>query len=237
MTKVIIVMPAYRAERTLAATHRALPPVYDEVILCDDGSEDRTHEVSRSLGITTIRHRENAGYGANQKTLYDAARKKNPDVIVMVHPDNQYDTRCLPEMIRAVQGGAALVLGTRMGTALRNDMPVWKYAGNRLLTALQNRAFRSSLSEFHSGLRVYDARLFARMPYRSFSDDFVFDSEVIAWLMANGYGVTEVPAECFYRDGVSSVNLSRSVTYGLSTLMVLLRFLRGRYRDPDVPSS
>jgi glycosyltransferase involved in cell wall biosynthesis len=229
-TRVVIVMPAYRAERTLRDTYLGLPKVYSKVILCDDASGDRTTSVSRELGIATIVHTRNVGYGGNQKTLYDAACLETPDVVVMVHPDNQYDTRCIPEMIERVRRGAALVLGTRMETALRNGMPVWKYLSNRFLSKLQNRVFRTSLSEFHSGLRAYDARVLGRAPYRSFSNNFVFDSEVVAWFTANGHLIDEVRTECRYCASASSTNLRQSVRYGLSTLWVLVRYLIGRYR-------
>ena len=229
--KAIIVMPAYNAARTLRTTLEKLPREYREIILCDDASTDDTVGVSRALGLTTIAHERNCGYGANQKTLYDAALRREPDVIVMVHPDDQYDTAAVPAMVERVAAGASLVLGARMASALKNGMPVWKYTGNRLLTALQNITFRSALSEFHSGLRAYDARLFREMPYASFSDEFVFDSEIIAWCMANGRRVEEVPAECHYTPEVSSVGFRESVRYGLGTLRVLLRYFFGGYRE------
>ncbi len=233
--KTYIVMPAYDASRTLAKTIAGIPPVYEEIILCDDASRDDTSEISRSLGITTIVHPQNRGYGGNQKTLYDAVRTRHPDVVVMVHPDNQYDTSGLPDMIeRVTMGPADLVLGTRMATARVDGMPGWKVAGNRLLTAAQNAVFHTGLSEFHSGLRVYRGSLLEDLPYRSFSDDFVFDSEVIAWLVANGRRMDEVSARCYYSPESSSLSFWRSMHYGVATLKTLARFVRGKYRALSV---
>lgn len=228
--KVVIVMPAYNAEKTLARTVQQLPPLFDEIILCDDGSKDRTSAVSRSLGITTIVHTQNKGYGANQKTLYTAALERNADIVVMVHPDNQYNTCTLPEMIDIVAHNRAdLVLGSRMATARLHNMPLWKYYGNRFLTICQNHVFKTALSEFHSGLRVYNAQFLKRMPFHTFSNNFVFDSEVIAWFIRSGFRVGEVPAECYYTDEVSSINMKRSIVYGCSTLGTLIKYMTGRY--------
>lgn len=228
--RIIVVMPAYNAELTVENTLRALPRVYDEVLLCDDGSRDDTTKRSAELGITTVGHATNKGYGANQKTLYSLALEKHADIIVMVHPDNQYNTSRISEMIGIVKRGEAdLVLGSRMATARTHGMPWWKYCGNRFLTFFQNRIFKTHFSEFHSGLRVYDAHALARMPWHTFSDNFVFDSETIAWFLANGYGIREVPTECYYNEKASSLNFCRSVVYGLATLVTLLRFLRGEY--------
>lgn len=232
--RVIVVMPAYYAEKTLRATYEGLPKCYDEVILCDDESHDNTYLESKVLGITTIRHPKNRGYGGNQKTLYDAALKRNPDIIVMVHPDNQYETTSLPQMIQKIASREAdLVLGTRMSTALKDKMHVWRYLGNRFLTLLQNTTFHTRLSEFHSGLRAYDARVFERMPYHTFSDNFVFDSEVIAWLAENHYTIGEVPTRCYYTKDVSSISLKRSIVYGFGTINTLVRYLFGYYRSAE----
>ena len=228
--KIMVVMPAYNAERTLEQTVRLLPPIYDEILLCDDGSKDKTYEKSTLLGITTIQHKKNRGYGANQKTLYAYALERATGIIIMVHPDNQYNTQCLPQMIELIRGGGMdLVLGNRMNTARINNMPWWKYVGNSLLTFFQNVIFGARLSEFHSGLRVYNASVLAKMPFKEFSDDFVFDSEVIAWFFAQRLRVGEVSTECYYNEEVSSINLQRSVRYGLSTLHTLYKYMTGRY--------
>lgn len=232
--RVVVVMPAYNAEHTIEKTVLTLPPVYDDMLLCDDASSDGTVARSLALGIPTVVHQSNKGYGANQKTLYARAFEHHPDVIVMVHPDNQYNTLGLPEMIAMVRRGEAdMVLGSRMETALKNNMPWWKYWGNRFLTVLQNTVFGTRLSEFHSGLRVYRADVLRAMPYQTFSDRFVFDSEVIAWLIANGHRLREYPSECYYNDSVSSVSFKDSVVYGFATVRVLIHYLRGVYRTHD----
>jgi len=223
-------MPAYYAEKTLEATFRELPSVYDEIILCDDASQDKTFEISNKLGITTIRHINNKGYGGNQKTLYDAALSRGADIIVMVHPDNQYNTASIPRMIEIIERGEAdMVLGSRIASALKNGMPLWKYLGNRFLTASANVIFKKRFSELHSGLRTYSAKTLKQMPYHKFSDDFVFDAEVIAWLIANGHTIREIPVDCYYNEDVSSINFWRSVRYGLGNLAVLYKFLRGQF--------
>ena len=228
--KVIIVMPAYNAEKTIEETFRILPRVYDDVLLCDDGSVDMTFENSKKLGITTVQHSRNKGYGANQKTLYSLALEREADIVIMVHPDNQYNTSRISDMIDLVRNGDAdLVLGSRMATALTNKMPLWKYVGNRFLTRLQNWVFKTQLSEFHSGLRAYNATLLSRMPIETFSDDFVFDAEVIAWCRAHSYRVGEISTECYYNDTVSSVNFRRSIEYGFATLSTLIRYIYGGY--------
>ena len=222
--EVVIVMPAYNAAKTLEITYKNLPKVYDHVILCDDFSMDETLTASRTLGIETISHDVNKGYGGNQKTLYDAALKRDCDVIVMVHPDNQYETPRLPEMIEMIRSGKAdMVLGSRMTTARKNGMPWWRLLSNRFLTILQNKAFGTHLSEFHSGLRAYRASLLASIDYHSFSDDFVFDSQMIAAIIAHNYKIGEVEVECIYHDEVSSINFGRSVKYGLETLKTLFK--------------
>lgn len=229
--RVVVVMPAYNAKHTIDKTVQGLPMVYDDILLCDDASTDGTAAHSVTLGIPTVVHQSNKGYGANQKTLYSLALEKHPYVIVMVHPDNQYNTSGLPEMIAMVQRGETdMVLGSRMKTALKNKMPWWKYCGNRFLTVLQNAVFGTRLSEFHSGLRIYRADVLRAMPYQTFSDRFVFDSEVIAWLIANGHRLREYPTECYYNDSVSSVSFKNSVVYGFATLRVLIHYLCGGYR-------
>ena len=228
--KIIVVLPAYKAERTIAATIKSLPPVYDQIILCDDSSPDRTVEVAQSLGIEVLQHAHNRGYGANQKTLYAAALKYNPDIIVMVHPDNQYSAEWLSQGIEQIlHNQADYVLGNRMAHARADGMPLWRYVSNRFLTFWQNWFFGSQLSEFHSGLRLYRASLIADMPVERFSDDFVFDSETIAWAFAHGYKFGQMPTRCFYGLQESSINFSRSLRYGLDTLKVLIRYKVGYY--------
>ena len=219
-------MPAYYAEKTLKKTVEKIPRVYERVIVCDDGSIDNTYQVSCELGFDTVRHPENLGYGANQKTLYRECKKYGPDIIAMIHPDNQYDTSILPEAIRMIISGEAdLIIGTRMQTAARFGMPWWKRASNKFLSFLQRKVFSSGLSEFHSGLRIFNPKILEEMPIDKFSNDFVFDSQFIAWCFGQGHKVGEIETRCFYNDEVSSINLKRSLKYGLSTLRVLHDYL------------
>lgn len=230
MSKRIIVMPAYMAEHTLEQTYKSLPQVYDEIILCDDGSTDATKMISKNLGLTTVVHTKNRGYGANQKTLYHESFKRVPDVVVMVHPDNQYDTANLGEMISLVRNGTyAMVIGSRMNNACKNGMPWWKFIGNRFLTCIQNGVFGTHLSEFHSGLRAYNAEILKRTPFDGFSDSFGFDSEMIAWFRAHNFAIGEIPVDSFYSDRSSSVNFFGSVRYGFFTLGTLVRYITGAY--------
>ncbi len=230
MYKVTIVMPAYYAQQTLEKTVKCLPLVYDEIVLCDDGSQDRTAYISRKLGITTLRHDHNYGYGRNQKTLYNYALKKNPDVVIMVHPDNQYDTACLPKMIDLIQNrGVDFVIGSRIKSAKQYGMPIWKYMSNRVLTMIQNLVYSTKLSEFHSGLRAFRSETLRKIPYNKFSDDFVFDSEIIAWILAHRFSIAETDTICNYHKESSSINFRRSLKYGIETLKVLNNYHKGIY--------
>ena len=225
-------MPAYNAEKTILSTIKNLPEIYSEIILCDDKSNDNTFEVSKKLGLTSIRHEKNIGYGGNQKTLYNTALERNPKIIAMVHPDNQYDTSSVPKMIHLIENNSAdLILGTRMRSALKNKMPLWKWMSNKLLTALQNKVFNTNLSEFHSGLRVYRASILLKMPYINFSDNFMFDSEVIAWFLANGYKIAEVNSNCYYNNEISSISFHQSIIYGLGTIKTLYKYKMGYYSN------
>ncbi|HSX45275.1 MAG TPA: glycosyltransferase family 2 protein [Candidatus Saccharimonadales bacterium] len=229
MGRTTIIFPAYNAANTLKATYLNLPKVYDELLLCDDASQDKTKVISQKLGIKTIVHERNLGYGANQKSLFNAIKASKSDVIIMVHPDDQYNTKCLPEMIEQIHSGSDLVLGSRFKTARLNGMPLWKYAANRFLTFCQNQVYGAGLSEYHTGLRAYNAKLLKKIPYETFSDNFVFDSELIAWTIANKYQITEVDTDCYYNSTISSIKFWPSFVYGLTTLRVLWRFGTGYY--------
>ncbi len=229
--RVIVVMPAYNAARTLEKTYGDLPKdqIY-EVILVDDVSSDDTVEVAHHLGLKCLVHFQNKGYGGNQKTCYLEALKDDADIVVMLHPDNQYDATRVPLMVAPIAAGEAdMVLGSRLlgGTSatLQGGMPIWKFISNRFLTTVENLAFGTHLSEMHTGYRAYSRRLLETIPFLLNSDDFVFDSEVIAQAVAFGFRIVEVPVPTRYFPEASSVNFRRSVTYGLATLNVARRYL------------
>jgi glycosyltransferase involved in cell wall biosynthesis len=199
------------------------------VILVDDASEDDTPEIARRLGLDVHVHIQNKGYGGNQKTCYMEALNSGADVVVMLHPDNQYDATRIPSMIAPIMAGKAdLVLGSRLlggrAATLKGGMPIWKYVSNRFLTLVENTAFGTNLSEMHTGFRAYSRRLLTTIPFLLNSDDFVFDSEVIAQTVAFGFPIAEVPVPTRYFPEASSVNFRRSVIYGLATLNVARKF-------------
>ncbi len=233
--RVIVVMPAYNAARTLERTYADIPhDLVDQIILVDDVSHDETVEVARALGLDVIIHRQNLGYGGNQKTCYDAALEAGADVAVMLHPDYQYDATRIPALIEPILAGRAdLMLGSRfLGDPLAGGMPRWKFISNRFLTVVENVAFGLHLSEYHTGLRAYSRRLLEAIPYRLNSDDFVFDQELVAQVVAAGMGrsIGEIAVPTRYFDEASSVNFQRSVVYGLSTLRVVVRYVLHRLR-------
>jgi len=229
-------MPAYNAARTLVRTYRDIPfDVVDHVILTDDLSQDDTVAVAELLNLQVVLHRQNRGYGGNQKTCYDVALSEAADVVVMLHPDYQYDPTCIPALIAPiVEGRSDMMIGSRfLGDPLAGGMPRWKYAANRLLTRLENRVFKLQLSEYHSGFRAYSRRLLASIDYHANSDDFVFDQELVAQVVARGFRIGEVPVPTRYFAEASSVDFRRSVVYGLGTLKALFRYRRGKMAPPD----
>jgi glycosyltransferase involved in cell wall biosynthesis len=232
---VVIVMPAYNAALTLERTYADIPhDIVDRIILVDDVSKDETVDVARQLGLDVIIHQQNKGYGGNQKTCYDAALEAGADIVVMLHPDYQYDATRIPALIAPIVSGERdLMLGSRfMGDPLAGGMPRWKYISNRFLTMVENRAFGLRLSEYHTGLRAYSRGLLETIPYRLNSDDFVFDQELIAQVVAARMGdrIGEIGVPTRYFEEASSVGFKRSVVYGLSTLRVVLRYLLHRLR-------
>jgi glycosyltransferase involved in cell wall biosynthesis len=225
---VVIVMPAYNAARTLERTYADIPhDLIDRIILVDDLSKDETVQVAERLGLDVHVHQQNRGYGGNQKTCYDRALRAGARVVVMLHPDYQYDATRIPALIEPIQNGSAdMVLGSRLlGDPLAGGMPRWKYVSNRFLTLVENLAFGLHLSEYHTGFRAYSRRLLEAIPYHANSDDFVFDQELVSQAVAIGFRIAEIPVETRYFAEASSVGLRRSVVYGLSTLRVVGRHL------------
>jgi glycosyltransferase involved in cell wall biosynthesis len=228
--RLVIVMPAYNAARTLERTYADIPhDIVERIILVDDVSRDETVDVARKLGLDVIIHSQNRGYGGNQKTCYDAALDAGADVVVMLHPDYQYDATRIPALIAPIVAGERdLMLGSRfLGDPLAGGMPRWKYISNRFLTTVENVAFGLRLSEYHTGLRAYSRYLLETIPYHLNSDDFVFDQELIAQVVAAGMRtrIGEVAVPTRYFEEASSVGFRRSVVYGLSTLRVVARYL------------
>jgi glycosyltransferase involved in cell wall biosynthesis len=231
--RVVVVMPAYNAARTLERTYHDIPhEIVDRIILVDDVSKDETVAVARQLGLDVIIHRQNLGYGGNQKTCYDAALEAGADAVVMLHPDYQYDATRIPQLVEPILNGTKdLMLGSRfLGDPLAGGMPRWKYISNRFLTGLENRAFGLHLSEYHTGFRAYSRALLESIPYRLNSNDFVFDQELVAQAVACGMRIDEIAVPTRYFEEASSVGFRRSVVYGLSTLKVVTRFVLHRFR-------
>jgi glycosyltransferase involved in cell wall biosynthesis len=226
--KVIVVMPALNAARTLAATVSAIPREWvDEVILVDDGSSDDTVALARSLPLRVIWHPHNVGYGGNQKTCYLHALQEEADVVVMLHPDGQYEPTLIPELVKPIiEGRADLVLGSRFmerGGALAGGMPRYKYFANRSLSTIENWGLGTSLSELHTGYRAYSRELLMTVPFLRNSLDFSFDSELLMQVVQFGFRIAEVPTRTIYAEDASSVGLKGSVVYGLKTLGALVR--------------
>ena len=231
--RIVVVMPAYNAAKTLERTYHDIPhAIIDKIILVDDVSKDDTVAVARQLGLDVIIHRQNLGYGGNQKTCYDAALEAGADAVVMLHPDYQYDATRIPALVGPILDGEKdLMLGSRfLGDPLAGGMPRWKYVSNRFLTIMENRAFGLHLSEYHTGFRAYSRDLLESIPYRLNSDDFVFDQELVAQAVACHMRVGEIAVPTRYFDEASSVGFRRSVVYGLSTMKVVLRFMLHRLR-------
>ena len=232
--KVVIVMPAYNAAETLDMTYRAIPPgIADQILLVDDASRDATVETAKALGIPIIRHPHNVGYGGNQKTCYMEALRSGADVVVMLHPDGQYDPAILPDMIAPISRGEAdLVLGSRFltkGGARSGGMPFYKYVSNRFLTSSENLVLGTRLSEMHTGYRAYSRRFLETVPFLRNSVDFVFDTEILFQAVRFGFRIAEVPVSTKYFPEASSANLGQSTVYGLKTLSVALRYLLFRW--------
>jgi glycosyltransferase involved in cell wall biosynthesis len=231
--KVVVVMPAYNAAKTLERTVEAIPTdVVDEIILVDDSSQDETVELARRLPIHTIWHPHNVGYGANQKTCYLEALQREADVVVMLHPDGQYEPQLVPKLVEPIaEGRADLVLGSRFaipGLAQEGGMPRYKYVANRVLTGIENRVLGTSLSEMHTGYRAYSRELLLTVPFLRNASDFSFDSEMLMQAIHFGFRVAEVPARSRYFADASSTDLRESTVYGIKTVAAAVRLLLHR---------
>jgi len=227
--KVIAVMPAYNAAKTLEQTVADIPEgSVDEIILVDDCSSDNTVELAEKLGLTVIRHEKNTGYGGNQKSCYTRAMENGADVVVMIHPDYQYDSRVVPVAVEILRLGICdVIMGSRIRTrkeALDGGMPGWKYIANRCLTITENIALGQNLGDFHSGFRAYRREVLDAVPWRENTDDFAFDSQFLAQSVYFDFKLGDIPVPVRYFDEASSINFRRSVKYGLTTLWILAQF-------------
>jgi glycosyltransferase involved in cell wall biosynthesis len=226
--KVTVVLPAYNAARTLERTYAEIPhDIVDDIILTDDASTDDTSDIARRLGIHTLLHDRNRGYGGNQKTCYAAALARGADIIVMLHPDYQYAPRLVTAMTSMiVSGHYDVVLGSRIlgGGALTGGMPLYKYVSNRALTLIENLLIGQKLSEFHTGYRAWSRAVLERLPLLQCSDDFVFDNQMLVQAVHFGFRIGEISCPTRYLPEASSINFTRSVTYGLGVLRTAATF-------------
>ncbi|MCS6866852.1 MAG: glycosyltransferase family 2 protein [Gemmataceae bacterium] len=227
--KIIAVLPAYNAERTLAATLADFPPgCVDDILLVDDGSTDNTVAIARAMGLTVIVHDQNRGYGGNQKTCYRYCLDHGADVVVMIHPDYQYDARVIPHAVGMIELGICdVILGNRIRSraeALQCGMPWWKYISNRGLTIFENLMLGQNLGEFHSGFRVYRRKVLETIPFERNSDDFVFDTQFLVQAVHFGFRLGDIPVPVRYFDEASQINFRRSLKYGIQTVATVTRY-------------
>ncbi len=233
--KVVVVMPAYNAAATLEATYHAIDAGWvDEIILVDDDSHDGTAALAEKLALRVIRHPQNRGYGGNQKTCYREALRRGADIVVMLHPDGQYDPRLLPQLIQPIiEGRADLALGSRFlipGGARKGGMPLYRFLANRFLTFLENLVLSRRLSEYHTGYRAFSRSFLETVPFQRNADGFCFDTEILAQAVAFEQRLVEVPITTRYFSGASSASLKQCVVYGLMTLLTLVKFLMHKSR-------
>jgi glycosyltransferase involved in cell wall biosynthesis len=230
--KVVVVLPAYNAGKTLEATYRKIPKgIVDDIILVDDCSSDNTVEVAERLGIPVILHEKNQGYGGNQKTCYTEALKRGADIIVMLHPDYQYPPELVTAMAALISSGIFdVVLGSRIlgGYALKGGMPYYKYVFNRLLTFVQNVFTGQKLSEYHTGYRAFSSKVLSELPILENSDDFIFDNQILMQIFFFNLKIGEITASCSYNKDCSSINLRRSIAYGFGVLSNTLKYVLQR---------
>jgi glycosyltransferase involved in cell wall biosynthesis len=237
--RVIVILPAYNAARTLERTYADIPhDIVDEVILTDDASRDATVALSEKLGIATFRHDHNMGYGANQKTCYAEALRRGADIVVMLHPDYQYSPKLVTAMASMIASGHYdVVLGSRIlgRGALAGGMPLYKYIFNRLLTFVENILLGLKLSEYHTGYRAWSAKLLQTLPLSRCSDDFVFDNQMLAQAAWAGFSIGEISCPTRYFAEASSINFRRSVTYGLGVLNTACAYRLAKWRWRSSP--
>lgn len=232
--KIIVVLPAYNAATTLRQTVFDLPKIVDEIILVDDKSKDDTVSLANQLGLTVFEHQKNKGYGGNQKTCYELALKHGADIIVMIHPDYQYDPRLVKYFVEfIIDDYFDVMLGTRIRSrkeALAGGMPLYKYIANRCLSIFQNLITGRNLSEWHTGMRAYKREVLEKINWQHNSDDFVFDSQMLFKIVAKNYRIGEIPVPVRYFKEASSINFWRSCKYGLGTVSAGLRYFFGRLK-------
>lgn len=226
--KVVIVMPAYFAEKTIERTYRDVPREFRKnIILVDDASRDGTVKIAKKLGLNVFIHKKNLGYGGNQKTCYREALKKKADIVVMIHPDYQYDATMTRELIRPLQDGwLDIMLGNRIRSrkeALAGGMPAYKYYANRFLTLAENIVLGLNLGEYHTGFRAYTREVLQTLPFKKFSNDFVFDQQMLIAAARRGFKIGEIPMPVRYFPEASSINFVRSLKYGIETLVALAK--------------
>ncbi len=230
--KICVVMPGYNAEGTVKKTYEEIPKdIVDDVILVDDGSKDRTAEVARSLGVHTIVHPKNRGYGGNQKTCYTEALRRGADIVVMVHPDYQYTPKLIPALASCISSGLYdVALGSRIlgGTARAGGMPMYKYVSNRFLTAFENIVIDQRLSEYHTGYRAFSRKVLTTLPLEENDDDFVFDNQMLVQAVYFGFKIAEVSCPTRYETESSSIGFKRSVVYGLGVLKAAMEMRLAR---------
>lgn len=228
--KIVIVMPAYNAGKTLKKTYKRIPRhIVNEVIVVDDASKDDTVKVAKKLPLIFFKHKNNLGYGGNQKTCYKKALERRADIIIMLHPDYQYDPAYIPDLIQPIiDGKFDIILGSRVrnrAETLRNGMPMYKYIGNRILTLSENIILGLNLSEYHTGYRAFHKRVLTTIEFKRFSNDFIFDQEILISAHEKGFRIGEISTPSFYTIESSSINFLRSVKYGISIYILLLQYL------------